>query len=398
MVLPAHNVASGGGKTFYYYIKGMQDRDDFSVTLVSKQLEDEEFDAEYLSRVNYVPITNSRLSIMKPFTSIKDIFSKINPYRKYGNTLRESVYIKIKDYLNCHKSDKIDVIILEFAEMVLLAPYVRELFPNTPIFASEHDVTFLGKQREIATARNGIKKALAKIRYKVRKRCELEALEYCDVIMPHNFKDARLLIDNGISKEKIFVLTPYFCDMHIERTPKLRDILFYGAMGRNENCDAAIWFIDNVMPLLTDLDIRFVILGGNPQQRILNRKSDRIIVTGFVDDITPFFAASTCLVAPLLNGAGIKIKILEALAAGIPTLTNSIGIEGIDAVNGQDYFYCEQPQEYADIIRDIFDGKIDADAISQNAQQFMKRTYNLEAAFDAYKARIITVVESRRNG
>ena len=74
-------------------------------------------------------------------------------------------------------------------------------------------------------------------------------------------------------------------------------------------------------------------------------KPDVITVTGFVKEISKYFEQSLCLVAPLVLGAGIKIKVLEAMSAGLPVLTNQIGIEGIPAQNGIHYYYCERPQE-----------------------------------------------------
>ena len=87
MVLPYHNVASGGGKTFYHYIKGVQDDPDFHVTLLAKQLPGETFDTRNLDKVNYHALSNPKLSIRHPWLAASEIWSKLNPFRKYGNTL-----------------------------------------------------------------------------------------------------------------------------------------------------------------------------------------------------------------------------------------------------------------------------------------------------------------------
>jgi glycosyltransferase involved in cell wall biosynthesis len=385
MVLPYHNVASGGGKTFYHYIKGVQDDPDFHVTLLAKQLPGETFDTRNLDKVNYHALSNPKLSIRHPWLAASEIWSKLNPFRKYGNTLRESIYRQVREYLDTLISVRPDVIVLEFTEMVLMAPEIKTRFPEAVIFASEHDVTFLGQQRAYQTKRNFIHKFLGYIRYEVRKRNELYALRYCDVVMPHNPKDQKLLTDNGVSGEKIFVLTPYFYNKPIVRQANHRDILFYGAMGRAENCEAVIWFLDRVMPEITDLDIRLIVLGANPQQSILERCSERVIVTGFVENVTPYFETCMCMVVPLQNGAGIKIKVLEALAAGIPVLTNKIGIEGIDAKSGQDYLHCETPEAYESAIRAMYKGDIDLRRMSESATAFMKQNYDLIQALEDYK-------------
>ena len=135
----------------------------------------------------------------------------------------------------------------------------------------------------------------------------------------------------GMNEEKIQWLVPYYSNMSgCARKSNNRDILFFGAMSRPENYLSAIWFIENVMPLLNDLDVRFVIVGSKPPEELKRFKSDRIVITGFVNDTLPYFESSMCLVAPLVLGAGIKVKILEAMSSGIPVLTNDIGIEGIE--------------------------------------------------------------------
>lgn len=385
MVLPYHNVASGGGKTFYHYIKGVQDAPDFHVMLLAKQLPGEAFDSANLNKVCFHPLVNPRLSIRRPWLAVSEVWSKWNPFRKYGNTLRESIYRQVREYLHSVNPEDVDVIVLEFTEMALMASEIKKMFPRAVIFASEHDVTFLGQRRAYETKKNYGKKLLQFVRYRVRKKNELRELGFCDIVMPHNPKDEKLLIDNGVPKEKIFVLTPYFRSGPVLRQASGRDILFYGAMGRAENCEAVLWFLDKVMPRLSDLDIRFVILGANPRQRVLERQSEKVIVTGFVEDISPYFEACMCMAVPLQNGAGIKIKVLEAMAAGIPVLTNKIGIEGIDAKAGQDYFHCEQPEDYENVIRSMAGGRIDLGRVSDNAVRFMRENYNLGQALEDYK-------------
>lgn len=77
-------------------------------------------------------------------------------------------------------------------------------------------------------------------------------------------------------------------------------------MSRPENYLSALWFINNVMPLLNDLNIRFIVLGSKPSDELKNIKSDKVIITGFVDNIEPYFESAMCLVAPLVLGSRNK--------------------------------------------------------------------------------------------
>lgn len=60
-------------------------------------------------------------------------------------------------------------------------------------------------------------------------------------------------------------------------------------MSRPENYLSALWFINNVMPLLNDLNIRFIVLGSKPSDELKNIKSDKVIITGFVDNIEAIY-------------------------------------------------------------------------------------------------------------
>lgn len=226
------------------------------------------------------------------------------------------------------------------------------------------------------------------------KEKELNALYKCDIAMPHNNKDKDLLISNGVPKEKIHVLTPYFHDMRNNERKKINhDILFWGAMHRPENYEAAIWFIDNVMPLLKDTDVRFVVAGNKPPEILKQRANDRIIITGYVQDEKEYFEHSMCFVSPLLTGAGIKIKVIEALSAKIPVLTNEIGIEGIQAIDGVSYFKCENALDYERVIRNILQGKENTSEIADAQVKVIEEYFNMNQSFLEYKEMIYNLGE-----
>lgn len=384
MATPYKAVPHAGGKTFYHYIKNLQDTPGFHVELIAKLQDRDYADDGTLSNVKKHYVKNQPLSIMHPVQSLRDIASKINPFSKYGNVLRDSIYRGIS--AECRKLDtEPDVVILEFTWIVLWVEQVRKWFPKAKIIASEHDVSYLGSQRLYETERDPLKKIWLRSTYHNIKRRELAALSKCDVIMPHNIKDKELLIGDGIKEEDIWILTPYFQNKTICRKADYKTILFYGAMDRPENEEAAIWFIQYVMPALKGSDIQFVILGADPSERMRAYASKSIYITGYVDDVSPYMERCTCAVVPLIHGAGIKVKTLEFLAMGVPVLANTVGIEGIPAINGRDYVHCESAKEYIDTIKAFFFRKIDITIFEENAKKFMKDNFDLKTAFQDYK-------------
>lgn len=390
MYAPVKFASSAGGQTFNYYFKELSKHEEFDIRLIScgKYAECDRVENELKGIKHNIIYWNSpSKSIIKKLVNIE---SKLNPWNANANLLSNSDEIEIistlKEYLD--EGFEPNIIILEWTPIVLLAKKIHKLCPKAQIVASEHDVTYVGFERK-SKYYKGLKKYLWNQKYKWEKKKELSALELCALVLPHNPDNIEILISEGIERKKLSWLVPYFNNMcNCTRKSNYKDILFFGAMARPENYLSAKWFIDNVMPLLKDLDVRFVVLGGNPPKELKDLESEKIHVTGFVDSVVPFFENSLCMVAPLVLGAGIKVKIIEALSSGIPVLTNDIGIEGIPAESGKEYFYCKNPQEYESVIRNLILGNIDERCIMRNARNFIETSFSPEKCQVEYREKL----------
>ena len=136
------------------------------------------------------------------------------------------------------------------------------------------------------------------------------------------------------------------------------------------------------MPLIEDLGCRFVVVGSNPPEVLQKKAGDQVEVTGFVDSVAPYFENCLCMASPLLGGAGIKVKILEALSAGVPVLTNQIGIEGIPAKDGREYYHCELAEDYEHRIRQLLADPEAEQTMSEAARTFIVSHYDLGRTLD----------------
>ncbi|MCF0127680.1 MAG: glycosyltransferase, partial [Pseudobutyrivibrio sp.] len=196
----------------------------------------------------------------------------------------------------------------------------------------------------------------------------------------NNHKDEKLIIDEGVDPTKIFVWAPFFQSfLDVPRKDEIgHTLVFYGGMARQENYLSAIWFIEKVMPLLEDTDVKLQIVGANPDKSLFKYESDRVEIVGFAERVEDYLSKGMCLVAPLVLGAGVKIKVIESMSAGLPVLTNKIGIEGIPAEDKKDFFFCETPEEYADVIRGMLSGQYDVAEISRNSKAFIEEYFNYE--------------------
>jgi hypothetical protein len=108
-------------------------------------------------------------------------------------------------------------------------------------------------------------------------------------------------------------------------------VLFWGNMARQENIDAVRYFHTTIWPLILAHrpDAVAVIAGADPPSSIRKLSAANFVVTGYVDDPAPVFISAAVAVAPIRVGAGIKMKVVETLGAGIPTVATTVGAEGI---------------------------------------------------------------------
>ncbi len=146
-----------------------------------------------------------------------------------------------------------------------------------------------------------------------------------------------MLVPNGVDCAAVRPKAP-----HGDSPPTL---LFTGDMGFAPNVDAALLLATHVFPEVRrrygDAQLRLV--GRNPSRALLALSQPGLTVTGEVPDMVPHLHAATVYVAPHFTGAGTRTKLLEAMAAGLPIVTTSIGIEGIEARHEREVLIADTP-------------------------------------------------------
>jgi glycosyltransferase involved in cell wall biosynthesis len=134
-------------------------------------------------------------------------------------------------------------------------------------------------------------------------------------------------------------------------------LIFAGRMDQYSNVDAIMQFCKNVWPLVKEIfpNMRFSIIGNNPPQKLLQmaRNDERIEVLGYVDDVRPYFAGATMSICPVRDGGGTRLKILDAMAMGMPIISTTIGCEGIDVSPGKNVLIADTPEEFVESIRKL---------------------------------------------
>ena len=168
-----------------------------------------------------------------------------------------------------------------------------------------------------------------------------------------NSSDAVLAAPNDIEELKKIgaTETTYYETYHLGneellgKDPLLFDssqkaLLFVGTLTWEANVDGLIWFLNEGWPVIKSRhsDLVFYIVGKNPDDRIVkivNQLGEDVILTGFIDDLEEYFVKARVFISPLRFGSGIKVKVMNAMYRGIPTVTTSVGAEGLAVEHGR---------------------------------------------------------------
>jgi len=160
------------------------------------------------------------------------------------------------------------------------------------------------------------------------------------------------------------------------RQPGEPVLLYVGAMHYYPNIDAVHYFFETMFDRIREAvpNTQVQIVGHSPPHDIQEMaRQPGIQVTGSVDDVRPYYSSATVFVVPLRLGGGTRLKIIEAMAMGLPVVSTSVGAEGLDLRDGQDILLANDPISFADAtVRLLTDPGL-RQHLAQNARQAAQR-------------------------
>lgn len=160
-----------------------------------------------------------------------------------------------------------------------------------------------------------------------------------------------------------------------------KNILFTGLMDYEPNVEGILFFCKKVLPLLLAKhpDITLFVVGSRPTiaiKELAEKFPGRVVVTGFVEDVRPYFQRATLCVIPLLNGGGTRLKILEAMSMQKAVVSTSIGCEGLKILDNENILIADTPQQLADRINIIIGDEDLRAKIALNGSEFVRKNYD----------------------
>jgi glycosyltransferase involved in cell wall biosynthesis len=149
-------------------------------------------------------------------------------------------------------------------------------------------------------------------------------------------------------------------------------------MDYHANIDAALYFARTTWPLIHSRrpELRLVIVGAQPPEQVRALVSDSVIVTGTVDDVRPYYHKALVSVVPLRVGGGTRLKVLEAMAAGTPVVSSTLGAEGLAVTHGKDILIVDSPEAMSDAVVNMQAASEEYQQQIAHARQLVKEQYD----------------------
>ncbi len=309
---------------------------------------------------------------------VRALCSSVTPVR-YKRPIRRNILtipmVVYSYYTLCREANRLsrpgtfDVVLAEWTETGL---FLRK---RGRMFIDAHDILTKPMERRFQNA-NGFRRIMFGLLYRAVKLVEPLLFRRYDVVFVRSEYDRQYLLSLSPSLNAQVLTHPAgmdFTDRIFAREEKT--LLFLAAMDRGPNVETVLYFWHDILPLIRKhvSDVKFYVVGSRPlpEVRALADKDQNTIVTGFVEDIEPFYKTSTVFVAPLLTGGGIIVKILDALAAGTPVVTTSIGNEGIGATPGEHLLIADKAEEFAGKVVQLLSDKPLREGIGKAGKNFI---------------------------
>jgi glycosyltransferase involved in cell wall biosynthesis len=200
-------------------------------------------------------------------------------------------------------------------------------------------------------------RAAAEVEWRLLRRFEGQAARSSDLTLAVSADDERLLADAAGTPLRSTV-TPIGIEAQqrqpVPVRPEASSLLSVATMHYPPNAEAMRWFRDEIWPSVRAAHPTATVdvAGTRPPQdlRDWSTQDERVSVHGFVEHVEPLYERAAVCVVPLRAGSGVRVKILEALAAGVPVVSTSVGAEGLDLIPGTHLLIADEPQAFANAL------------------------------------------------
>jgi len=283
----------------------------------------------------------------------------------------------IEEFLNTHGSEFDAIYLTRYQVARKFIEMIRRLAPQAKIIFNNADLHFL---RELRSAMH--KKDKAEIAGAMQTRdAELDVMRKVDLTLSYNDTEHAVILSHNLDSTRLAK-----CPWVVEPVAKIRDfakregIAFLGGFAHPPNAEAVEFFVSDVMPELRKAmpGVKFHVYGAQIPPKIADLACEDVVIEGQVDKVATVYDNHRVFVAPLVSGAGIKGKVIGAMAHGIPSVLSQVAAEGTGMRSGHDCLIAESPRDWVKDIAALYRDEALWRKISSGGYELVKEEFSFE--------------------
>jgi GT2 family glycosyltransferase/glycosyltransferase involved in cell wall biosynthesis len=317
--------------------------------------------------------------------------ARIDPYtrnlQKLGIECLYHPYYSSVDEILRKAVVKPNVIYLHrYANASKYAIMARHYCPNASIVYGVADLHFLRMERQLVIEPGTTSAA----EVESQKRAEMAAMRHADSVIVHSSVEAAILHDSDASLNVRVV--PWTVKVRPVTRPltERKGTAFVGGFRHLPNIDAVRYLVRDILPLARKKlqDFLTFLVGSNMPDEFLAMREPGVVPVGHIPVLADVLENVRCTVAPLRYGAGIKGKVLESFAHGLPCVMSEIAAEGLELPDNMEWMVARSPAEYAEKLVQVHEDEALNRTLSEKALFYIERRHGAASVMEALNAAI----------
>ena len=371
---PIYPKTDGGCVAMDNFLKSLLSSN-FEVNHIAIGTEKHPFEKENypLKLRNKISVSGQNISTnVNIFSALKSLFKKgsYNINRFYSTDVSEKIKLEVKD-------NEFDVIIFESLFSTIYLNEIKEIFTGkiiARIHNIEADIWKNYWKNEVSFLR---KLFLRKLQNDLKKY-EIETLKKVDGIIAISNDDKKSILELKI-KTTVITVPVAITDLQNQNNYMNTSVFHLGAMDWQPNKEA----VERLVTIHTEANVKqnsfkLIIAGKNAETFKTSSSSDLIENIGFIEDLDTFTKDAGILVSPIISGSGVRIKILEMMAKGIPVITSETGAKGINYKDYECLMIASDNNDFIEKIKLVRESLELRKKLGQNAIDYIQKYHNIE--------------------
>lgn len=292
-------------------------------------------------------------------------------------------YLSMQDLLE-RRLDEMDAVYI--TRYYIAEKYIDQIKEaGKPVLFNNADLHFL---REMRTAlKNGRDEEMLEIAMQTRE-LELAVCEKSDAILTYNATEQAIITSHIQAADKLHI-TPWVLEQK-SAGPDFQTrqgVAFLGGFNHLPNVEAVEFLVEHISPVLAKVrpDIVVNVYGSNMPETVKALETDNVKMIGFAEHLDEVYHNHRVFIAPLLSGAGIKGKVLESMAYGLPTVLSEVAAEGTGLSHGISTYIAHEPEEWVERIINLYDNEMLWNKFAENQLTLVKENYSFSNGLKRFK-------------